>query len=299
MFRPAICAAAVAALAFGGLTATAAEMDLGDTTLSYVDEGQGPPVLFVHGAISDMRAWEPYREMIAADYRFIAYTQRYFGPGDWPESTDSFQRATHIDDLIAFVEGLDAGPVNLVTWSYGGEIGVQAMLKRPDLFRSAIHFEPALDRLVAGVPGGDNATRRLFSQFGPAITAAQESRPEDAALRFIEAVFQLPEGGAVGMSGEQMWRENGRTVLPYISMEPPAMIDCAMLGQIAAPTLVVQGTDTHTRFSIMAEQVSGCVANGMILPLASANHDGPYSQPQAFGAMITGFLSLVSPPAGP
>lgn len=296
MFRPAICSAA--ALVLAGLTAAAAEMDLGDAKLSYVDEGQGAPVLFVHGAISDMRAWDPYREMIAADYRFIAYTQRYFGTGDWPDSAEGFQRQTHIDDLIAFVEGLDAGPVNLVTWSYSGEVGVMAMLARPDLFNAAIHYEPTVERLVAGVPGGDNASRKLFSQFGPAVAAAQEGRAEDAALRFIEVVFQLPEGKAVGESGEQMWRENGRTVMPFISMAPPAMIDCATLGRITAPTLVVQGTETQTRFSIMAEQVAGCVGNGMTLPLAGANHDGPYRQPEAFGAMITGFLSLVSPASG-
>lgn len=296
MFRPAICSAA--ALVLGGLTAAAAEMDLGDAKLSYVDEGQGAPVLFVHGAISDMRAWDPYREMIAADYRFIAYTQRYFGTGDWPDSAEGFQRQTHIDDLIAFVEGLDAGPVNLVTWSYSGEVGVMAMLARPDLFNAAIHYEPTVERLVAGVPGGDNASRKLFSQFGPAVAAAQEGRAEDAALRFIEVVFQLPEGKAVGESGEQMWRENGRTVMPFISMAPPAMIDCATLGRITAPTLVVQGSETYTQDSIMAEQVAGCVGNGMTLPLAGANHDGPYRQPEAFGAMITGFLSLVSPASG-
>lgn len=296
MFRPAICSAA--ALVLAGLAAAAAEMDLGDAKLSYVDEGQGAPVLFVHGAISDMRAWDPYREMIAADYRFIAYTQRYFGTGDWPDSAEGFQRQTHIDDLIAFVEGLDAGPVNLVTWSYSGEVGVMAMLARPDLFNAAIHYEPTVERLVAGVPGGDNASRKLFSQFGPAVAAAQEGRAEDAALRFIEVVFQLPEGKAVGESGEQMWRENGRTVMPFISMAPPAMIDCATLGRITAPTLVVQGTETYTQDSIMAEQVAGCVGNGMTLPLAGANHDGPYRQPEAFGAMITGFLSLVSPASG-
>lgn len=296
MFRPAICSAA--ALVLAGLAAAAAEMDLGDAKLSYVDEGQGAPVLFVHGAISDMRAWDPYREMIAADYRFIAYTQRYFGTGDWPDSAEGFQRQTHIDDLIAFVEGLDAGPVNLVTWSYSGEVGVMAMLARPDLFNAAIHYEPTVERLVAGVPGGENASRKLFSQFGPAVAAAQEGRAEDAALRFIEVVFQLPEGKAVGESGEQMWRENGRTVMPFISMAPPAMIDCATLGRITAPTLVVQGTETYTQDSIMAEQVAGCVGNGMTLPLAGANHDGPYRQPEAFGAMITGFLSLVSPASG-
>lgn len=291
--RPLTFAAALAALMPLTAAADTQVMKVGDTTLPYVSEGEGTPVLFVHGAISDLRVWDPYREMIADERRFVAYTQRYFGTDDWPESTENFQRSTHVDDLIAFVEALDAGPVHLLTWSYSGEIGVHAMLERPDLFRSAVHYEPVLDRLVAGAPGGENATRELFSQFGPAVTAAQEGRREDAALRFIEAVFELPEGGAVGEPGEEMWRQNGRTVLPYISMAPPAKIDCTSLAELRVPTLVVQGEQSYTRFSIMAERVASCVSNGFVVTLPGANHGGPYRKAAAFGTMIEAFLSLI------
>ena len=60
-------------------------------------------------------------------------------------------------------------------------------------------------------------------------------------------MFELPEGGAEGEEGAEMWRQNGRTVLPYISMDPPAPIDCAALAAIRAPTLVVQGEQSWTR----------------------------------------------------
>ncbi len=270
-----------------------ADMPVGDTMLPYVSEGEGRPVVFVHGAISDLRVWEPYRATIARKRRFVAYTQRYFGSGEWPKSLENFQRSTHVEDLIEFVEQLDAGSVDLVTWSYGGEIGVQAMLQRPDLFRAAIHFEPVLDRLVTGAPGGDNSTRKLYFEFGPAISASQEGRAEDAALRFIEAVFELPSGGAVGESGEMIWRENGHTVAPYLAMDPPAALDCASLNVIGAPTLVVQGANSYTRFSIMAERLAACVANGLVVTLQDANHDGPYRRPEAFTGLIENFLDLL------
>lgn len=291
--HPLACAAAIAALVSQSAGAETAEMQIGDTTLPYVSEGDGAPVVFVHGAISDLRAWDPYRQMISDDGRFVAYSQRYFGTGEWPDDGENFQRATHVNDLVAFVEGLEAEPVHLVTWSYSGEIGIHAMLERPDLFRSAVHYEPVLDRIAAAAPGGANATRDLFSHFGPAVAAAQEDRPEDAALRFIEAVFELPEGGAEGEAGEQMWRQNGRTVVPYLAMDAPAPIDCEALGEITAPTLVVQGAESFTRFSIMAERIGSCVANGLVVTLPNANHDGPYRRPAEFGAMIESFLALV------
>ena len=47
--------------------------------LIYLDQGTGAPVVFVHGAFSDLRFWEPQRQAVAKQYRFIAFTQRYFG----------------------------------------------------------------------------------------------------------------------------------------------------------------------------------------------------------------------------
>jgi pimeloyl-ACP methyl ester carboxylesterase len=180
----------------------------------------------------------------------------------------------------------------MVTWSYSGEIGIHAMLRRPDLFRSAVHYDPVLDAMVEGTAGGANATRELFARFGPAIGAARENRSEDAALRFIEAVFELPDGGAVGEAGEQMWRDNGRTVPLYLAMKPPQAIDCESLGELTAPTLVVQGADSFTWFSIMSERVASCVANGLIVTMPGVNHDGPYRRPGEFGAIIESFTAL-------
>ena len=37
---------------------SAKTIDIGDTTLAYVERGDGEPVIFVHGAFSDLRAWE-------------------------------------------------------------------------------------------------------------------------------------------------------------------------------------------------------------------------------------------------
>ncbi|MEZ5478886.1 MAG: alpha/beta hydrolase [Thiolinea sp.] len=267
-------------------------MAVDGVTLPYVSEGKGSPVVFVHGAIADLRAWDAYRTIISEHHQFIAYSQRYFGTGDWPDQGENFQRATHIQDLIQFVEGLKLGPVHLVTWSYSGEIGVHAILQRPDLFLSAVHYEPVLDNLVAGVAGGANATHELFREFGPAVQAAQNQQPEDAALRFIEAVFELEPGKAVGEAGEPMWRDNGRTVPPYLAMKPPAALDCQDLGKLAVPTLVVQGAESFTRFSMMAEEVAHCVANGLLVTMAGVNHDGPYRQPEKLAGLIKSFAAL-------
>lgn len=293
--------ATIAALVFGAWVASASaapetkQMEVNGTTLSYVEEGTGEPVVFVHGAISDMRVWDGYRTQIADERRFIAYTQRYFGTDDWSDEAEQFSRETHIEDLIAFVEGLDAGPVHLVTWSYGGEIGAYAALRRPDLFRSMVHYEPVVAALLAGLPGGDVAGREMFTKLGPAMSAVEAGHVEDAALRFIEWVFKLPEGAAANEPEPfpTYWRENGRTIPPLLSMAPGAPISCAQVGALEVPTLVVQGENTYARYSMIAEHLAACQANALLVTMPGVNHDGPHRKPDEFAAMIESFLALV------
>lgn len=264
------------------------------TSLRYVSEGTGTPILFVHGAISDHRIWEDFREPISLERRYIAYDQRYFGSDDWPDDGGNFSIETHADDLIAVAEALDDGPVHLVTRSYGGEVGVYAALKRPDLFRSVTHFEPALSTLVADIPGGAAARRALFGRFGATGIAVREGRLEDASLRFLEAVYDLPEGASADFpeSTRQMLRENGRTLPGYFGLSRKA-VGCDDLAGLKMPTLVVHGGATDVFFEMIAEEMARCQPNALRLSIDGTNHDGLYRKPETFATMLTSFLSMI------
>jgi pimeloyl-ACP methyl ester carboxylesterase len=272
------------------------QMAVAGTDLAYTEEGTGRPILFVHGAISDARVWDAYSGRIAASGRFVAYTQRYFGTRDWPDNGERFSRETHIADLIAFVEGLDAGPVDLVTWSYSGEIGTYAALQRPDLFRSMVHFEPAVEALLTELPGGDAAMNEFLSGIGPAVDALQSKKLDDAALRFIEAVFRMPEGSAANEPEPfpGYWRDNGRTLPKFIAMPPGNPLTCEELGALKVPTLIVVGTKTLVHYAMMAEQLARCSGNALLARMNGATHDGPYRQTDRFTDLILAFHALLS-----
>ena len=122
------------------------QIEVNGIPVSYVEDGSGPPLVFVHGAVGDLRVWEPIREPIASRHRFVAPTLRYFGTGEWPDEGGRFSVDTHADDIAAFIEALDLGPVHLVGWSYGGNIAVAVALAHPEVVRSLILFEPAIPR---------------------------------------------------------------------------------------------------------------------------------------------------------
>jgi hypothetical protein len=51
-------------------------------TLAYLEQGEGEPVVFVHGSASDLRTWEQQIPAIAESHRAIAYSRRYARPNE-------------------------------------------------------------------------------------------------------------------------------------------------------------------------------------------------------------------------
>jgi len=72
--------------------------------LSYIEQGTGTSVVFVHGVWMDLRYWEPQRQAIATQYRFMAYNLRYHGTAPWPDAGQYYSLATHAADLAAFMD---------------------------------------------------------------------------------------------------------------------------------------------------------------------------------------------------
>ncbi len=235
--------------------------------------------------------WRPYAPLLSGSKRFIAYSQRYFGTEDWPDAAKHFSREVHVADLIGLVEALGAGPVHLVTWSYGGEVASYAMLRRPDLFRSAVHFEPSLGALLAEVEGGAEAQTRFAATLEPAIEALSAGRSEAAAFLFIDAVFGLPPGTMARepAPAPALVRDNARTLAPILRMAPGAPLSCADLAALDKPVLILRGELTQARYRMAAEAMAACLPKARLATMVEVGHDGPYWPPEDFAAMIKAF----------
>ena len=49
-----------------------ATMTLNGLRLEYRQQGSGPPLVLVHGGLSDLRSWDAQMDAFAASYRVIA-----------------------------------------------------------------------------------------------------------------------------------------------------------------------------------------------------------------------------------
>lgn len=267
------------------------QVQVNGVELPYIQSGQGIPVVFVHGSMSDYRIWDAERPAVSARYRYIAYTQRYFGSTPWLDDGRNFTQQTHATDLIAFIRSLNAGPVHVVAWSYGGSVATLAASQHPELFRSLSIHEPTIGSLIVNTPEGKAAASDFGKEIAQIRRVANNGDTQAATKQFWEFVVRLPAGGfdREPLPLRQIVLDNARTV-PLSLNAPPQPISCDMIRAISAPVLITVGTDTRALWTLAAKTMVTCAPHGKLVMIANSNHDAIVRQPAAFSHALLDFL---------
>jgi pimeloyl-ACP methyl ester carboxylesterase len=268
--------------------------------LSYEEQGAGQPVVFVHGALSDLRVWGPVRDELArraeitSRFRLIAYTQRYYGTRAWSDGGARFSVATHADDLAKLVTALATEPAHLVGTSYGGLVAATATVKNPALVRSLVLYEPALVSLLPQESEkGRMARADRSALMAPVMCALKAGDSIRAARAMYEAVNQLPPGGFEHEPHAVQTRvlDNARTLPLVLAALSAADVTRDMLEAFARPTLVMRGETSQAYYALINEAIDNCMPRARRIVLKGANHGAPHRDPEAFTAAVFEFLS--------
>lgn len=99
--------------------------------MHYVDEGQGPPVVFVHGNPSWSFEYREVLRLLSPQYRCLAPDHLGFGLSDKPPGIDYTPQA-HAARLARWLDSLDLQHATLVVGDWGGPIGLSWALDHPD-----------------------------------------------------------------------------------------------------------------------------------------------------------------------
>ncbi len=101
----------------------------------YLDEGQGPAVLLVHGNPTWSFYWREVIKALRPHYRVIVPDHIGCGLSDKPSASQySFRLAQRVDDLGRLIEHLDLRDIALVAHDWGGAVGMGAAVAMPDRF---------------------------------------------------------------------------------------------------------------------------------------------------------------------
>ena len=105
--------------------------------IHYVEQGQGDPVLMVHGQPTWSYLWRNIIPVIAKNHRAIAIDLVGFGLSDKP-ATRGYSFAEHTAVLRAFIETLELKNLTLVLHDWGAPIGLDY----------AVYHQENINRLV-------------------------------------------------------------------------------------------------------------------------------------------------------
>ena len=106
------------------------------TTIYYEVYGKGEPLFLLHGFFQSSKIWEPFVADYANDYE--VYLVDLTGHGKSGEFNKTLSLKSVGNDLNALIKHLKLSRVQLIGFSYGGEVAFQLALINPGVLKSMI-----------------------------------------------------------------------------------------------------------------------------------------------------------------
>jgi len=185
--------------------------------LHYVDEGQGPLVILLHGFPYLWYMWR--RQIVAlaeAGFRVVVPDQRGFGQSDGPDALEAYDISQSVGDMVGLMAALGETSAVIVGHDLGAWVAQSAAMLRPDLFRAlAMLNTPVPPR---GKVRPTDALRELakgrvfhhlyFQQVGkPDRELAADPR------KTLRSIFYSISGDATGNERWRLFIEPGEPIL--------------------------------------------------------------------------------------
>jgi len=259
--------------------------------MAYLEVGRGPPLVCVHGSLCDFRIWSAVLGPLTRKHRVIAVSLRHFFPEHWDGVGDTYSIAQHVNDMIAFIEKLDTGPVDLMGHSRGGHVSFRVAQRRPDLLRRLILAEPGgeLDATLdpAAKPGAPSPLAARFAATAEKIAAGDI----DGGLEFFMEALEGPGAWArLPATPKQLLRDNAYTLIGQVRDQRPPFSK-ADAESIRPPTLFIGGSNTKGALPHVLRTLAAHVPNAMTAIIPNTTHPMFEQAPQKFCEIVLEFLA--------
>ncbi|MCZ6455238.1 MAG: alpha/beta fold hydrolase [Alphaproteobacteria bacterium] len=209
-------------------------VNTGRFDINYIEDGDGYPVVLIHGLAGDHTAWLPQVTALKGDYRVIAFDNP--GSGDSSTVDDPASTADLADATLGLMDQLGIERAHVIGRSMGGAIAQHMALKAPDRLQSMA--------MAASFARLDPIGAQIISNLQQLL----EWRPNwaewapHAVFLFVAPAFyndnpELIERITVLVSDE------GRDMVSYDHLATACLEHDTLdrLGEIQTPTLVMGG----------------------------------------------------------
>lgn len=242
--------------------------------------GLGPPLLLVHGAMSDHQRWritpllKPYRTVYAMDRR---------GRGGSGDAADwSLDR--EVDDVVAVIGAAavrEGGPVDVLGHSLGGLLALRAAAVSSHV-RRLVLYEPAI-----------NETAQPRDVVDRMRQALDEGRPEEVVRIMMRDVVRMPDHEIEALEALPSWPSRVATAhtLPR-EMSQALSWDPAEGRLVSVPTLLILGADSPDFVHQGVRLVEDALPDSHVVVLEGQQHVADQLIPEEFARIVLRFLNL-------
>ncbi|WHZ13515.1 MAG: Hydrolase, alpha/beta fold family [Nitrospira sp.] len=261
--------------------------------IAYLDHGQGPPLILIHGYGGSMWQWEYQQMPLAAHFRVI--TPDLIGSGLSDKPNLDYRPEELIESVRGLMDRLGLPTATLVGNSMGGGVAIGMALTHPEL----------VDRLVLidGLP--DHVRERLASplmrravdthmpvwlaRFGAWLFG---SRTMEAVLKEIVYDQTLLTPAVLDRSNRNRQRAN--LIGPLLSIRDSLPLwerDYATrLKEIRHATLILWGEHDRLFPPSVGRDLQAAIPGSRLIVIPDAGHIPQWEQPQVVNRHLIDFL---------
>src|ERR1700735_3158466 len=109
-------------------------IDIDGLAVFYETEGDGEPIVLLHGGLADSSTWAAQFAGFAPHRRGVAPERQ--AQGHTPDRPGPLTYQGMADQTVSFLAALALGPVALVGWSEGGMVVLLVAADHPELVRT-------------------------------------------------------------------------------------------------------------------------------------------------------------------
>ncbi|MFP2995899.1 alpha/beta hydrolase [Spongiivirga sp. MCCC 1A20706] len=230
--------------------------------IAYSDQGNGYPVVLLHGFINTRKNWDKSdlkKVLLAKGYRVIAPDLRGNGESDKPQNDEAYQNSAELKDIIALIDHLNISSYKAVGYSRGAII-----------LTKLLTMDHRIRKAVIGGVGAD----------------------------FTNPKWEIPELFAKAFSGEDELNDMTRGAVTYaksinadlkslsLQQQHQPKTTAAQCANIEIPILIISGKEDTTNGN--REALQKLLPNSTLI-YVKGDHNNTYKQAN-FGRMASQFI---------
>ena len=272
----------------------------GGIRLHYVEAGEGPLLVLLHGFPEFWYSWRrQLPALAAAGFHVVAPDMRGYNLSDKPAGWRSYRMEALAGDIAGLIRHFGDGPAYVAGHDWGAAVAYGFAMQHPELVRRlAILNVPHTERMLHGFRTA-RQLRKSWYMFFFQIAGLPEAllRREDFsfAKRSLRADSRESFSDTDLQRYAEAWSQPGAltAMLNYyraaLRSSPRATL--ASLRPIAAPTLVIWGQRDRHLGAELAEPLPRWVPDMRIEWLPQATHWIQHEEPERVNELLTGFFA--------